>query len=190
MNKKKLFVFLSALFCVLSCIAAAIVLYALSPYHPENITDETVLQKGEEYILSVTGVSDYDEQGFTPVTAGFYFGGREKVFVYKDENGIARTSYDADSECYLLGEYNSPFIAYESYSFCGETYKNKQELKAFFDEPERIYDFDLDKISEYIQDIINYKRHFYGNVKVKIYRGRLVITEFYINGEKVLEYKR
>ncbi len=188
MNKKKSFIFSSALFCVLLCIASGIVLYAASPYHPKNITDETVIQKGTEYILSVNGISDYNEQGFMPVTNGFHFTS-EKVFVYTDENGIARTSRDEESECFLLGKYNSAFINYESYSFCSERFKNVQELESFFNEADRIYDFDINKLSEYVQDVISYKKHFYGNATVKIYRGRLVITEIYIDGEKVLEYK-
>ncbi len=189
MDKKRLFVFVSILFCVLSFVAVILVLYASSPLHPQNITDKTVFQKGAEYTVRLTGVSDYDENGFVLVADGFYFTG-EKVFVYKDEKGIARTTYDGKGECCLLGEYNSSFIDYEKYNFCGESYKNKAELEAFFDEPECIYDFDINKLGDYVQDIINYKRHFYGNATVKIYRGRLVVTDIYIGDEKVLEYKR
>ena len=188
MNKKKLFV--SALFCVLLCIAVSIMLYTVSPYHPKNITDKTVAEKGAEYTVSVTGVSDYNEKGFMPVTDGFYFSVKDKAFIYKDEKGIARTIYDGKGECYLIGKYNSAFINYENYSFCGERFKSIEELEAFFGEADRIYDFDINKLSEYIQDVINYKKHFYGNATVKIYKGRLVITEIYIDGEKVLEYKR
>ncbi len=189
MNKKKLFMFLSALLLVLSVVVAALVVFVSSPLHPKNITDKTVVEKGAEYTVRINGVSDYDERGFMPVTKGFYFTG-EKVFVYKDEEGFACTAYDGNGECYLLGKYNTAFIDYESYSFCGGKYKSIDELEAFFDEPERIYNFDIDKLSEYIQDIIQYKRHFYGTLTVKIYRGRCVITEFYIDGEKILEYKK
>lgn len=190
MNKKKIFVFTSALFCVLLCIATGIVLYAASPYHPQNITDEAVIQKGTEYTLSVTGISDYNELGFTAVTDGFNFKSKKKLFVYKDEKGIARTTDDGQGECCFLGKYSSPFIAYENYSFCGESYKSINELEKFFEEPDPIYNFDVNNLGIYIQDVIQFKRHFYGNATVKIYRGRLVITELYINGERVLEYKR
>ena len=190
MNKKKLFTFASALFCVLLCVAVSIVLYAVSPYHPKNIADEAVIQKGAQYKVSVTGISEYNENGFKVVTDGFSFTGSDKTFVYNDEEGIARTGNDGNGECCLLGKYNCDFINYESYSFCGERYKSIKELEAFFGEPDRIYNFDINKLSEYVQSVINYEKRFNGNATVKIYKGRLVVTEFYIDGEKVLEYKR
>ena len=179
---------MASLFCTLSFIAAAITLYALSPLHPKNITDETVVKKGTPYTVRLSGISDYSSKGFMPVTDGFYFTD-SKSFVYTDENGYARTDKEDGGEVYVLGRYSSAFIDYEKYSFCGESYKNRQELEAFFKEPELIYDFDINNLGIYIQDIIQYKRHFSGMAEVKIYRGRCVITDVYVGAEKVLEYK-
>ena len=188
-NKKRLTAALKVIFSALLCICSVLVLYISSPLHPKNITDETVIQKGVEYNIKLSGISEYDETGFRIVTNGFFFTS-EKTFVYKDEEGFAFTSYDGEGECYLLGEYNSPFVSYENYRFCGENYKSREELEKFFEEPDRIYDFDINKLSEYIQDVLAYKKHFYGKATVKIYKGRLVITDFYIGEEKVLEFKQ
>lgn len=187
---KKLFVFTSSLFCVLLCIAAAIVLFAASPLHPKNITDKTICEKGTEYTVRLKGISEYDEKGFSVSPDGFYLSS-DKVAVYVDDEGFARTTYDGEGESYIKGRrYNSTEILYEKYSFCGESYKNRQELEAFFRLPDPIYNFDLDKLSYYIQDIINYEKQFSGKATIKIYRGRCIFTEIYIGEEKVLELNR
>ncbi len=189
MNKKKCFIAASALLLVLSCVAAGIVLFASSPLHPKNITDETVVQKGVEHTVKLSGISEYNENGFRIVADGFYYTDN-KVYVYKDEEGYACTAYDKKSEAYLLGEYNSPDVLYVNYSFTGESYKNQTELEAFFETPDRIYNFDINNLSEYIQDVVNYEKKFAGKATVKIYRGRCVITGIYIGDEKVLEFKK
>ena len=187
-NKKRLLVVTTSVFAVLFCAAALLVAYILSPLHPGNIPDEVIINKGAEYTVQLSGVSEYDEKGFRVVTDGFYFT-TDKVYVREDEKGFACTSYDEKSARYLLGKYNSSRLDYENYAFCGESYKGRQELEEFFKEPDRIYNFDINNLSSYIQDIISYERQFSGRATVKIYRGRLVFTEFYIGEEKVLEYK-
>lgn len=186
--KKKLFKITATVFALLLCAAAAIVLYAVSPLHPKNISDETVVQKGTEYTVKLEGVYEYDEEGFDVATDGFYLNARDSK-VYKDEDGFARTSYEGEGEVLLHGDYNSGRILYDKYSFCGENYKSRQELEAFFESPDPIYNFDIDKLSYYISDIITYEKQFYGTATVRIYRGRCVFTEIYIGEEKVLELK-
>lgn len=186
--KKKLFKLTVVIFTFLLCVATVIVLYALSPTHPKNITDETVAEKGAEYTVKLKGISEYDDGGFRIATDGFYYTG-EKAFVYKDEEGFARTTYDGKGEFYLLGEYNSDYISYDKYIFCGESYKTQEELETFFELPDRIYNFDIDKLSYYVQDIINYEKKFVGKATVKIYRGRCTVTGIYIGDEKVLKLK-
>lgn len=188
MDKKKLFVFVTALFCALSLIAAAVTLYAVSPWHPKNISDERIIEKGTAYTVRLNGVSDYDEKGFMPVTESFYVSSKIS-FIHTDEKGFAYTSYDDKSKESILGKYNTAFVDYEKYSFCGESFKNPEELEKFFALPDMIYDFDINKLSEYVQDVIQYKKHFSGRATVKVYRGRFVITEIFIGDEKIMEIK-
>ena len=177
------------IFMILTFVAAVIVLYALSPFHPKNISDKTILKKGTEFTVDIRGVSDYNSDGFEPVIAGFFFGSN-KAYVFEDENGFAFTTYEREGESYVLGKYNSRIIDYENYSFCGERFKSREELEEFFEEPELIYNFDINKIGEYVQDVLAYKRHFSGKATLKIYKGRVVFADFYIGEEKVLEHKK
>jgi len=187
--KKNLFRFTVAVFMFLLCVASVIVLYAVSPTHPKNITDETVAEKGAEYTVKLKGISEYDDGGFSIAADGFYYTG-DKTFVYEDEEGYARTTYDGRGEVYLLGQYNSAYVSYDKYNFCGESYKTQKELEAFFELPDPIYNFDIDNLSYYIQDIINYEKKFSGRATVKIYCGRCAVTEIYIGDDKVLEFKK
>lgn len=189
MNRKRLFKKLRTALCVLLCIAAVLVLFASSPLHPKNLTDKTVAEKGAEYTVKLKGVYEYDEKGFSVAPVRFVYTG-EKAFVYKDEEGYACTTYDGKGETYVEGKYNSNDILYKNYTFCGESYKNQKELEAFFELPDRIYGFDIDKLSEYVQEVITYEKKFTGRATVRIYRGRCVITEIYIGDEKVLELKK
>lgn len=189
MNKKKFFSFWSALLCVLLCIAAALVIFVLSPLHPKNIADSIVAEKGTEYTVRLVGISDYDSEGFSVVADGFY-SSKKKIFVNKDEEGYARTFYDGKGETYILGEYDFTDVHYENYVFCGESYKNVDELEDFFELPDRIYNFDINKLPDYIHNVINFEKKFNGKATVRIYRGRCVITEVYIDGEKVLELRK
>lgn len=188
-NKKRLLTVLRAVFSVLLCCTVFLVLYISSPLHPKNISDRTVAEKGTEYTVRLSGISEYDERGFRPVAEGFYLTS-EKLFVYTDEQGFARVSEEQVSECYALGKYSSFAIDYENYTFCGEKFKSREELETFFNEPDRIYNFDINKLNEYIQDIIAYEKHFNGTATVKLYKGRCVITAFYIGGERVLELNK
>ena len=188
MDRKKLFRKLRTALCVLLCIAAVLVLFASSPLHLKNVTDKTVVEKGAEYTVKLKGIYEYDENGFSIAPDGFFYTG-EKAFVYKDEKGYARTTYDGKGETYVKGKYNSTEILYENYSFCGDSYKNQKELEAFFELPDPIYGFDIDELSGYIQEVITYEKKFAGRATVSIYRGRCVFTEIYIGDEKVLELK-
>lgn len=175
------------LFLVTVCIG--IVIYVVSPLNPGNVPDEKVARNGIEYTVELIGISTDEDDGFLLVTKGFYFTDG-KVVVYKDDDGYARTSYTKTVPGMIMdGRYSSAKILYEDYNFCGQTYKNKEELRKFFATPDRIYDFDINKLSEYVQDILNYEKKFYGKATVKIYRGKCVITDVYIGDEKVLEYK-
>lgn len=186
MNKRRLLIFASALFCVLFLIAAAVTLYAVSPLHPENITDKAVIQKGTEYTVRLTGVSDYDEKGFVPVAEGFYLS-EKRTYIYTDEKGFAHAAFEGDGQ-YVLGKYSSFFVDYEKYNFCG-SYKSRQELQKFFEEPDYIYNFDINNLSQYVQDVLQFKKHLNGKATVKIYRGRFVITQVFIGDEKIMEIK-
>lgn len=188
MCKKRLLAVSTSVFSVLLFTAAVIVVFALSPLHPDNFSDETVVRKGAEFTVRLKGISEYDEDGFVLLTDGFYYT-TEKMFVYTDENGFARTSRDAVSEAYIAGKKNSPTVLYDNYSFCGESYRDKKELEAFFEAPDIISDFDVHKLSEYLQNAIDYEKQFFGKATVSIYRGRCVITGIYIGEEKVLELK-
>lgn len=174
------------LFLVIVCIG--IVVYVVSPLNPGNVPDEKVARNGIEYTVELIGISTDEEDGFTLSTKGFYFTSG-KVFVYEGDDGFARTSYKTVPGIIMDGRYSTDKILYEKYNFCGESFKNKEELRSFFATPDRIYDFDINKLSEYVQDIINYEKKFYGKATVKIYRGRCVVTDIYIGNEKVLEYK-
>ena len=178
----------SGLLSVLFCIALAVVFFALSPLHPKNITDGTVAEKGTEFTVKLTGISEFDESGFRVVTDGFNFKDK-KAFLCTDSEGYARTDYDGNGEVYILGKYNSTEVLYENYNFCGEEYRNRTELEEFFNITDPIYNFDINKLSEYVSDVINYEKRFYGRATVKIYRGRCVITGIYIGDEKVLELR-
>lgn len=187
--KKALTKIVTALFAVLFVIGAALIIYVNSPLYPANISDEVIIEKGTEYTVKLSGVSEYDENGFRPVTDGFYFT-KEKLFVYVDDAGYVRTGYEGEGEDYVLGRFNSPDLSYEKYDFCGESFKNKQELQSFFDSADPIYNFDINNLSYYISDIINYKKHFSGTATLKLYKGRFVITSVSIGDEKLLEIKR
>lgn len=170
-------------------VGAALLIYVNSPLYPANISDRAIIEKGREYTVKLSGISDCDENGFRPVTDGFYFT-NEKLFVYTDEEGFARTGNEGEEDALVLGKFNSAVLSYEKYNFCGESFKNEQELQAFFDSPDPIYNFDINNLSYYISDIINYKKHFSGTATLMLYRGRCVITSVSIGGERVLEIKR
>lgn len=170
-------------------VGAALLAYVNSPLYPANISDRAIIEKGREYTVKLSGISDCDENGFRPVTDGFYFT-NEKLFVYTDEEGFARTGNEGEEDALVLGKFNSAVLSYEKYNFCGESFKNEQELQAFFDSPDPIYNFDINNLSYYISDIINYKKHFSGTATLMLYRGRCVITSVSIGDEKVLEIKR
>lgn len=188
-SKKTLLKISSAVLAVLVTACAAILIYISSPLYPGSIDDETVIEKGEEYKVKLIGISEYNEEGFLIASDSFYFLGKE-TYLYVDENGFARTSYDKTDKKYrLYGKFNSAFISYDEFDFCGERFKSVEELEAFFKEPDPIYNFDIDKLSEYISEIIQYERKFHGQVTIKFYRGRCVITDMYIGSEKVLERK-
>lgn len=186
--KKTLTKIMTAVFAVLLTIGTALIVYLNSPIHPANISDEVIIEKGTEYEVKLKGISGYNETGFCLVTDGFYFS-KEKLFVYTDEEGFAKTTDRDEGGAYLLGGYNSADVLYENYNFCGEQYKNRQELEAFFEAPDRIYDFDINNLSYYISDIINYKKQFTGSATLKIYKGRCVITSVSVGDAKVLEIK-
>lgn len=186
--KKRLSVCAVTAFVLLLCVAAVLVLYGLSPAYPGNISDKTVAEKGAEYTIKLKGISEYDEKGFDISTDGFYFTGNN-AFVHRDEEGYAFTTYDGEGEALIKGKYNSEYIAYDNYEFCGESYKNRRDMETFFEIADPIYNFDINKLPVYVSDIINYEKQFVGKAKVRIYRGRCVITEIYIGDEKVLVLK-
>lgn len=177
-----------SVFIVLSAICLSLLVYISSPLHPRNISDKTVAKKGDEFVIRIDGISSYDEKGFTVSTEDFYFT-NEKVGVFVGEDGFAYTDYDKMGKVSFNGKYSSPSVFYESYSFCGEEYKTKEELEDFFNLPDPIHNFDINNLSGYIQDVIHYEKQFVGKATVKIYRGKCVITEVYIGEEKVLELK-
>ncbi len=187
-GKKTLTKTVSAIFAVLLILGGTVFIYAHSPLNPANISDKTVIEKGAEYKIKLKGVSEYDENGFRLVTEGFYFTD-EKLFVCVDGDGYARTTDDGKGENYLLGKCNSADISYAKYEFCGKEYRNIQELEAFFEIPDPIYNFDINDLSYYISDIINYKKQFFGTATIRLYKGRCVITSVSIGDEKVLEIK-
>ena len=187
-TKKTLSKCVAWIFAVLFCVAALIVAYAVSPLHPKNISDEVIINNGAEYTFKLTGVSKYDEGGFF-VTSNDLWLSDKKLYVSNKEDGFACVTEKSVSDDFLLGKYNSLYVPYEKYTFCGERFKSPQELAGFFEEPEPIYDFKLENFSYYVSDIINYKRKFTGMATAKIYRGRYIFTEIYIGDEKVLELK-
>lgn len=188
-SKKRLTKCIFAVWSVLLCVAAAVIAYALSPLHLQNISDKTIVEKGAEYTFKLTGVSKYDENGFYVSSNDFGFSDG-KVYIVSIENGFSRVTRDGDSGDYLFSKYNSLYVPYEKYDFSSQRFKSVAELESFFEEPEPIYDFDLDKLSYYISDIISYKRKFSGKATARVYRGRYVFTEIYIGDEKVLELKK
>ncbi|MBE6773436.1 MAG: hypothetical protein E7544_04335 [Ruminococcaceae bacterium] len=186
--KKKHTKLILSVFICLSSICFFLLVYISSPLHPRNISYETVAKRGDEFVIRLDGISSYDEKGFTVSTENFYFPDG-KVSVFVGEDGFAYTDYDKKGEVSFNGKYSSPFIYYDGYSFCGEEYKTKEELEAFFELPDPIYNFDINNLSTYIQNIIHYEKQFVGKATVKIYRGKCVITEVYIGEEKVLKLK-
>lgn len=178
----------SAIFASLLLVGVAVLFYAHSPLNPANISDKTVIEKGAEYKIKLKGISEYDENGFRLVVDGFYFTS-DRQLVYVSEDGYARTTDDGEGEAYLLGKCNSADISYGKYEFCGKEYRNRQELEAFFEIPDPIYNFDINDLSYYISDIINYKKQFFGTATLRLYKGRCVITSVSIGDEKVLEIK-
>lgn len=187
-NKRARIKVSTTVFVVLLLVAAALFIYGNSSLHPANISDQTIVEKGDDYRIKIRGIHSYDENGFEIATNGFYFTS-DKLYVYVGDDGFAYTTDEQVSNTYILGRYNSSYITYDGYVFCGEEYKTQQELKAFFDTYDPIYNFDMDKLSSYISDIINYKKQFYGTATLKIYKGRCVITSVSVGDEKVLEYK-
>lgn len=186
--KKNIWKVFAAICAVLFCAGICVIGYALSPYHPRNVSDEEVIRNGTEYTIKLTGISSYDEGGFLPVTKDFYFD-MDDMHVFVGEDGYAYTDFVSKSSVTVDGRYSSAYMDYENYEFCGETYKNQRELEKFFESPDPIYNFDINNIGIHIQDIINYKKQFYGEATVKIYRKRCVITEFYIGEEKAFIHK-
>ncbi len=188
-SKKRILKISVTVLIVLVLACGAMLAYINSPLHPSGIKDKTVIEKGEEYTVKLIGVSEYDSEGFMPVTDSFYYT-YNKSYLYIDEDGFARTTYDeGENKNRLYGEYNSAFVSYDEFDFCGKVYKNREELESFFKEPDPIYNFDINKLSYYISDIIHYERKFNGRATIKVYRGRCVITEVFIGEEKVLERK-
>ncbi len=187
-NKRLMIKASTTVFVLLLLVAVAVFIYGNSPLYPANITNQTVIEKGEEYRIKIRGITECDEKGFTLATNGFSFTS-DKLFVYVDEEGFARTTDAGDSEVYVLGKFNSADVIYDEYIFCGQEYKTKKDLEAFFETYDPIYNFDIDKLSYYISDIINYKKQFYGTATLKIYKGRCVITSVSVGDEKVLEIK-
>ena len=187
--KKILFICGAVIFGILACVAAAVCFWAGSPANVRNITDSTVIEKGAEYTVRISGVHENDAEGFRIAADNFYYSD-QKVIVYEGEDGFARTSYEGSGSSYMNGKYSSSYIRYADYEFCGEKYKNQKELEAFFELPDPIYNFDVNNLSGYISEIISYKKSFNGSAKVKIYRGRCVIESVFIGGEKVLEFKK
>ncbi len=183
--KNNLWKILSVVAALLFCVGAGIIGYAVSPLHPRNVTDETVIRKGTEYTVKLSGVSEYDETGFFLTAENFYYV-KEDVGVFVDEDGFAYTDYTDKGDIQMNGEYCSAFVKYEDYSFCGETYKSREELEEFFETPDRIYNFDINNLSGYIQDIVSYEKQFSGKMTVRIYRKKCVITDIYIGKEKIL----
>ena len=188
-KRKKLMIKIStSVFALLLLIAAVVFIYGNSPLYPANISDKTIIEKGTEYTIKIKGISKYDENGFTLATNDFYFSS-DKAFVVVDDDGFAKITDSQDSGVYILGKFNSAVVNYENYVFCGQEYKTQEELEAFFDTADPIYNFDIDDLSYYISEIINYKKKFYGTATLKLYKGRCVITSVSIDDEKVLEYK-
>lgn len=187
--KRKMTKKLAITLSVLTIICLSVIIFAVSPFNPGNVSDEKVAKFGIEYDVKLIGISKCDENGFTVATDGFYFTD-EPIFVYVGEDGYAHTSYDYVTGIKVYGRYSSLDVLYNDYSFCGETYKTKEDLQKFFDSPDPIYGFEFDKLSNYIQDIINYEKKFLGKAVIKAYRGRYIITEVYIGAEKVLEINK
>ena len=188
-KRKKLMIKIStSFFALLLFVAATLFIYANSPLYPANITDKTIIEKGTEYTIKIRGITEYDENSFSLAMNGFYFTSG-KSFVVVDDEGFANTTDSEESGVYVLGKFNSADIIYDKYIFCGQKYKTQEEIEAFFDTPDPIYNFDFDKISYYISDIIQYEKKFYGTATLKLYKGRCVITSVSIGDEKVLEYK-
>lgn len=179
----------SVVFAVLSFMSVILAVPLLSPSNPRNMSARTVAENGAEYTVKLNGIYKYDEKGFTPSIVGFYFTD-EKAYIYKDEEGYACITLDGKGENYVLGGYDSSYISYDEFQLCSESYKTVQELEAFFESPDPIYNFDINKLSYYISDVITYKKKFSGKATIKVYRGRCVITEVYIGDEKVLERKK
>lgn len=175
-------------FVLLVLVAGSVFIYINSPLYPANISDETVIKKGAEYKIKIRGITECDEEGFSLATDSFSFTS-EKAFVVVGEDGFASTTVSEDSGVYVLGKFNSAEVLYDNYDFCGQEYKTKKELQAFFDEVDRIYNFDIDELSYYISEIINYKKKFYGTATLRIYKGKCVVTSVSVGDEKVLEYK-
>lgn len=178
----------STIFCVLLFVCLCLVAYINNPLSPRNISEKIVCEKGVEYTVKLRGVSEYDEKGFTLSCDGFYFGS-EKTGVYVNEEGFARTTLDENYETSFDGRYSNAYIAYDDYNLCSENYKSREDFEKFFESPDPIYGFDINKISDYIQDVINYEKKFSGKAKIKIYREKVVITEIFIGEEKILELK-
>lgn len=186
--KKHLWKIYAVISIVLLLVGVGVICYVQSPYNPRNVSDADVVRKGTEYAVKISGISDYDDTGFSLVFNGLYLNDGE-VFIKVSEDGFLQSVEADEGDIRLDGKYCSPYIGYESYDFCGGSYKNQVELETFFESPDRIYNFDVNNLSGYIQDIIAYKKQFYGEATVKIYRNRFVITEVFIGEEKVLTHK-
>lgn len=186
--KRHLWKFFAAVTAVLFVVAVGIIAHVVSPFNPRNVSDKSVIENGTEYMVELNGISEYDENGFLPITEKFYFS-KERMNVFVGDDGFAYTDYNNESDIVFDGRYSFAYIAYDDYIFCGESYKTKEELNKFFDSPDMIYNFDINNLSGYIQDIINYEKQFTGKATLKIYREKCVITEIYIGEEKVLELK-
>lgn len=179
---------LSAIFLLLLTICVVLIVYITTPLNPDNISAETVCKKGETYTIKLDGISDYDDNGFMLSTKDFYFI-KEKTGVVVGDDGIARTSHDKNAQSFFDGRYSTAYIDYDSYELCSEKYKTKEELEEFFDSPDMIYGFDINDLSYYIRDVIEYEKKFTGTATVKIYRKKAVITEVFIGEEKIMEIK-
>lgn len=179
---------LVAIFLLLFAVCCGILLYANSGFHPSQISDSTAAKKGEVFTVRLTGVSGCDSEGFYILAENFYISDGT-FFVGTGEDGYAVICDDGENAARVNGKYSARFIRFDDYNFCSDIYGSKEALCDFFETPDIIYNFDINNLSEYVSDILQYEKKFNGSAVISIYRGKLVFTEIYIGDEKVLELK-
>lgn len=182
--KKKLTLYLTAIFLLLFCVCAFILLHGTS----FNLKDSTVIEKGTEYSVKLKGIYTSDDDGFILAGDGFY-PAEEKICVFVDENGFAKTTDEKNTGVYLSCGNEALKIYYDKAEFCSDRYKNEEEFKEFLAEADRINGFDINKIPDYLSDIINYDKKFPGKATVRLYKGKCIVTELFIGEEKIIEVK-